>query len=60
MINFISQTYNSLTFGAKLYIVFQVAYLVGALFFTYVQVQILRELKKINNGNRDFCEKTRD
>lgn len=51
--NFISQSLSNLTSGGKLYIFFQVIYLVGALFFTYVQVQILKELKKPNN----CCEK---
>ncbi len=51
--NFISQSLSNLTSGGKLYIFFQIIYLVGALFFTYVQVQILKELKKPNN----CCEK---
>lgn len=52
--NFISQNLNNLTSGGKLYVFFQILYLAGALFFTYVQVQILKELKKSNNC---CCEK---
>jgi hypothetical protein len=44
--NFISQTLSNLTSGGKLYIGFQLFYLVGALFFTYVQLQILQQLKQ--------------
>jgi len=43
--NFISQTLSNLTSGGKLYIFFQIIYLIGALFFTYVQIQILNALK---------------
>lgn len=44
--NFISQSLSNLTSGGKLYVLFQIVYLLGAIFFTYVQVQILKTLKK--------------
>jgi hypothetical protein len=44
--NFISQTLSKLTSGGKLYIGFQLFYLAGALFFTYVQLQILQQLRQ--------------
>lgn len=47
--NFISQTLSNLTSGGKLYVFFQIIYLSGALFFTYVQWQILQTLKTIQN-----------
>lgn len=43
--NFISQSLSNLTSGGKLYVLFQIVYLLGAIFFTYVQVQILKALK---------------
>ena len=44
--NFISQSLNNLTDGGKVYLLIQGVYLTGALFFTYVQILILKELKK--------------
>lgn len=43
--NFISQSLSNLTTGGKLYIVFQLIYLIGAIFFTYVQFKILKALR---------------
>lgn len=57
MINFISQSLKNLTFGAKIYILFQCIYLIGALFFTYVQFQLLQELRKKKLTEKCFCEK---
>ena len=44
--NFLSQALSNLTSGGKLYIFFQLIYITGALFFTYVQWQILNQLTK--------------
>jgi len=49
--NFISQTLSNLTSGGKLYIFFQIIYLTGALFFTYVQFQILNALRNNSISN---------
>lgn len=57
MINFISQSFSNLTSGGKIYIFFQCVYLLGALFFTYVQVQLLRELRKKPPVHSCVCEK---
>lgn len=37
---------SELTTGARIYIGFQLVYLLLGLFYTYVQVQILKELRK--------------
>jgi hypothetical protein len=55
--NFISQSLGSLTSGAKIYIAFQCLYLAGALFFTYIQIQILKELRKNPSVHTCACEK---
>ena len=58
--NFISQTLSNLTSGGKLYIFFQLIYLVCGVFFLYVQWQILIELKRRNipynnnHGREDY------
>lgn len=52
--NFLSQALSNLTSGGKLYIFFQLIYLSGALFFTYVQWQILQELKKNKIDNLNY------
>lgn len=55
--NFISQTLSNLTSGGKLYVFFQIIYLSGALFFTYVQWQILQTLKTIQNKQIEINKK---
>lgn len=47
--NFISQSLGNLTSGGKIYILFQLIYLLCGCFFLYVQWQILLELRSRNN-----------
>ena len=47
--NFISQSLQNLTSGGKIYIFFQLIYLLCGVFFLYVQWQILLELRFRNN-----------
>jgi cell division protein FtsL len=58
--NFISQTLSNLTSGGKLYVFFQIIYLSGALFFTYVQWQILQTLKTIQNKQLEIETNNKD
>jgi hypothetical protein len=46
--NFISETWESLTFGGKIYILFQMLYFAFGAFFLYVQWHILVTLKILN------------
>ena len=47
MIDFMGlKSFLFLNYGAQIYLGFQLVYLFGAMFFTYVQINILLELKK--------------
>jgi len=57
--NFISENIENLSSGGRIYVIFQLIYLLVGVFFFYVQVRILRELKKArkmryNNRHEDY------
>lgn len=52
--NFISQNIMSLTSGGKIYIVFQIIYILCGIFFMWVQISLLKELKTLNKNLKNF------
>jgi group I intron endonuclease len=59
-LNTLSPNGYNLTSGGKLYVFFQIIYLSGALFFTYVQWQILQTLKTIQNKQLEIETNNKD
>lgn len=52
--NFISQNIMSLTSGGKIYIAFQIIYILCGIFFMWVQISLLKELKTLNKNLKNF------
>lgn len=52
--NFISQSLMSLTSGGKIYIAFQIIYILCGIFFMWVQISLLKELKILNKHLQKF------
>jgi len=49
--NFISQYLSGLTSGGKLYLAFQIVYILCGIVFLYVQISIMKELKILNKSS---------